>query len=298
MVSPVVILIALGAGVVALTKVGSLTQAFGFSGSDLVGENQQDQSGEVTTPREQNNPTIPIPEGSQVTVGNIQAQQILRTDIVSKQKLNQTNSKPTIQTVFNNKQDNQSGFVVTSNSSLKNTVLGLNAKQVKQIRAQPFTKQEQQDIINLTARFNRKSTSSQKVSSSPQEIIFRKREQEAIARSIIGGSNFVTSSGGVTRGGSIILSKGGLFGKSNFALGGKTLAEFSEQQSQKALINKKQAENKILNEQRERTGNQILSTIQKSGMNQKQFLLSAGIALRGQNLNAKAIAKLRERGLI
>jgi hypothetical protein len=302
MVSPVVALIALGAGVIALTRVGSLTEAFGLRGSDLVGGNQQAQSGEVTTDSLQFNPSIPIPQGSQTTVEVIQSQEIFRTDIRAKQKFDQTASKPQIKTTFFNPKEGgsepQAGVLLTANSSLKNTVLGLNVTQTRELRAQPFTKQELADITALTTRFNRKSSASQKVSDSPTEIIFKKREQEALARQTLGGSNFVTSVGGVTRGGNIIDPKTSLFGKANFALGGKTLEEFNRDQANKLLIDKKIEQNKVLQAQRETTGNQILSTIEKSGMNQKQFLLSAGIALRGSNLNAKAIAKLRERGLI
>jgi len=302
MVSPVVVLIAIGAGIVALTRVGSLTKAFGLSGSDLAGENQQASSGEVTTDSLQSNPSIPIPQGSQTTVAVIQSEQILRTDIRSKQKTNQTASKPMIKTVFDNPKEGgsepQAGVLLTSNNSLKNTILGLNTVQTKAIRAQPFTIQEQRDITALTARFNSKSSLSQRVSDSPQEIIFKKREQEAIARQILGGSNFVTSQGGTTRGGAVIPSVTSLFGKANFALGGKTLAEFNKDQALKIEIDKKRAENLALSKQRESTGNQIIQTISKSGFNQKQFLLNAGIALRGQDLNAKAIARLREMGLI
>jgi len=302
MVSLVVSLIAIGAGVIALTKVGSLSQAFGLSGSDLVGNNQQAQQGEVTTDSLQQNPSIPIPQGSQTTVAVIQSDQILRTDIRSKQKLNQNVTKPMIKTSFFNPKEGgsepQAGVLLTSNNSLKNSVLGLNLNQVKELRAQPFTQQELRDIQALTTRFNSKSTASQRVSDSPTEIIFKKREQEAIARQVIGGSNFVTSKGGTTAGGFVIPDKTGLFQNPNFQLGGKSVAEFNKDQEQKALINKKLAENRALQEQREVTGNQILSTIQKSGMNQKQFLLNSGIALRGQDLNAKAIAKLREKGLI
>jgi len=302
MVSPLVVILALGAGVIALARFGSPLEAFGLLGSDLSGENQQSKSGEVTTDSLQNNPSIPIPQGSQNTVAVIQSSQILRTDIRSKQKTNQTASKPQIKTVFNNPNEGgsepQAGVLLTSNNSLKNTVLGLNAVETRAIRAQPFTKQEQADIQALTTRFNRKSSASQKVSDSPTEIIFKKREQEAIAQKILGGSNFVTSGGAVTRGGSVISPVTSLFGKANFALGGKTIAEFNEQQAQKLIIDKKIEQNKVLQAQRETTGNQILSTIEKSGMNQKQFLLSAGIALRGGDLNAKAIARLRERGLI
>jgi len=302
MVSFPVALIALGVGVVALTRIGSLTEAFGLEGSDLAGENQKAQSGEVTTDRLQQNPSIPIPQGSQTTIAVIQSDQILRTNIVAKQKLNQDASKPMIKTAFNNPNEGglepQAGTLLTSNNSLRNTVLGLNVTQIRELRAQPFTKQEQLDIQALTTRFNLKSSASQRVSDSPQEIIFKKREQEAIAKQIIGGSNFVTSTGGTTRGGTVIPSVTSLFGKANFALGGVTQAEFNEQQAQKAIIDKKILENRALAEQRETTGNQILATIQKSGFNQKQFLLNSGIALRGQDLNALAIAKLRERGLI
>ena len=302
MVSFVVALIALGAGVIALTRVGSLTEAFGLQGSDLVGENQQAQSGQVTTDNLQSNPSIPIPQGSQTTVATVQSSQILRTDIRSKQKLNSSVSKPMIKTTFFNPKegglDPQAGILVSTNSSLKNTVLGLNQKQIGELRSQPFTKQEQQDIINLTERFNRKSTSSQKVSDSPQEIIFKKREQDAIARQVLGGSNFITSGGSSEALKFGVTQKGGLFGKKNFAFGGVSEDVFLQQRADRALIFKKLEENRALNEQREVTGNQIISTINKSGMNQKQFLLSAGIALRGQDLNPRAIAKLREKGLI
>ncbi len=302
MVTPVVVLIALGVGVFALAKFGSPLKAFGLSGSDLVGTEQQAKQGEVTTDTDQANPSIPIPQGSQNTVAVIQSAQILRTDIRAKQKTNQTASKPTIKTTFFNPKEGgsepQAGVLLTTNNSLKNTVLGLNTGARKELRAQPFTKQELSDIQALTTRFNAKSTKSKRVSDSPTEIIFKKREQEAIAKQILGGSKFVTSRGAVTRGGNIIEAKGGLFANPNFALGGKTLDEFNQQQAEKALITRKQEENRALAEQREKTGNQILSTIQKSGFNQKQFLLNSGIALRGQNLNTRAIAKLRERGLI
>lgn len=302
MVSPVVVLIALGVGVFALAKFGSPLKAFGLSGSDLVGTEQQSKQGEVTTDRDQANPSIPIPQGSQNTVAVIQSAQIIRTNITAKQKTNQSASKPMIKVNFFNPKEGgsepQAGVLLTSNNSLRNTVLGLNTGAVRELRAQPFTKQELIDIQNLTTRFNAKSSASKRVSDSPTEIIFKKREQEAIAKSILGGSKFITSRGAVTRGGNIIEPKGGLFANPNFALGGKTIDEFNQQQAEKALITAKIEENRVLAEQRTKTGNQILSTIQKSALTQKQFLLKAGIALHGGELNARAIARLRERGLI
>ena len=89
-----------------------------------------------------------------------------------------------------------------------------------------------------------------------------------------------------------------MFGKKNFALGGKTPAEFQAQQEEKVLQTAKIAQNKLLQEQRQKSGQMILSTIAKSSLTQSQFLRNKGINLQGGNLNAKAIARLRERGLI
>jgi hypothetical protein len=302
MVSPVVALIAVGALIFGLSRVGSLTEAFGISGSDLVGENQQAQQGEVTTDSLQNNPSIPTKQGSQNTIAVIQSEQILRTDIRSKQKFNQTVAQPQIKTAFfdlkSGGSDPQIGITVTSNTSSKaNSVLGLNAKQVQELRAQPFTKQEQIDIANLTTRFNSKSAQVQKFKDSPQEVIFKKREQEAIAKQVLGGSNFVTSQGGVTRGGTIIPDVTSLFGKANFALGGKTREEFDQQQLDKIAITKKTEENALLRAQAQQSGEQVLQTINKSGFNQKQFLFNAGINLQGSDLSAVAIGKLQAKGI-
>ncbi len=332
MVSPVVLLIAIGAGVFALARFGSPFEAFGLLGSDLVGENQQDQSGEVTTDRLQANPSIPIPQGSQGTISVIQSSEILRTDIRSKQKLNQNVSKPMIKTTFFNPNEGgsepQAGILTTTNSSLRNTVLGLNAGARKELRAQPFTKQEQADIVALTARFNRKSASSKKVSDSPQEIIFKKREQAEIARRSLGGDVFVKSvinpsgfktgvqveglpfgqaefditridrgltAGGFSLGGS---KGGGLFANPTFLTGGVSLDVFRQQQIDRIALTLKQRQNAMLNLQREKSGEQLLSTIAKSGLNQKQFLLARGIKLNTGNLSAKALGRLREKGLI
>jgi len=299
MVSFVVALIALGAGVIALTRVGSLTQAFGFEGSDFVGQEQKRKSGDVVVPSLQQNPSIPIPQGSQVTVDVIKSDKIIRTDIASKRKFNVGSSKPIIKTTFNNPNEGgsepQAGILLTSNNSLKNTVLGLNEAQRAEIRAQPFTKQELEDIQALTSRFNAKSSASQRVSDSGVEIVLKKREQARIAERFV---NIVTSFGGTTRGGFVIPDKRGLNLNPDFVLGGKSLAEFNADQESKRAITLKQEQNRALATQREATGTQIISTIAKSGMNQKQFLLTQGIALRGGDLNPKAIAKLREKGLI
>ncbi len=306
MVNPVVALIGIALAITAFVKVGGIQGASATLGSDLVGGQQKKSQGEVTVDNLQNNPTIPTKQGSQTAIATIQGAQILRTDVSSKRKLNQDSSKPQIKTTFFDLKAGglspQIGTTRTTNVSANfsnGAQFGtLTEKQIGAIRAQPFTKQEQEDIDALTARLQSKSDAQQKLKDSPEEVIFKKREQEFLAKQVLGGSNFVFSGGVRTRGGSVIETKGGLFGKENFALGGVTPEQFRIQQEEKEAIAVKQTQNALLNRQREETGQQILSTIQKSGMNQKQFLLGKGINLQGGNLNARAIARLRERGLL
>ena len=230
--------------------------------------------------------------------------QIIREPITSKQKLNQNANKPQIKTSFfdtkSGGSEGQIGQTVSTNSSAG---LGftLSKSESDRIRKLPFTTQEKKDIISLQNRLNRKDPSVQKLKDSPQEVIFKKREQDALARKQVTqqtGGNFVFSGGQRTRSGALIEVKGGLFGNPNFALGGKTPAEFEAQQKEKALQTAKLEQNRILQEQRAKTGQTILSTIAKSGMNQNQFLLNSGFNLQGGDLNAVALAKLREKGLI
>ena len=308
MVAPIILLAGLGAGILFFAK-GGLEQfkAFADVGETIQGK----QKGTSVIPELQTGTgTVPISAGSQKTVTSIENEQIIRTDIANKRKFNPATEKPQIQTVFNNPKEggvlaSQQGQIVGANLSIQSGQefgtgqFGLNQSEISTIRRQDFTDQEKQDIANLTLRFNRKSVSSQKVSDSPEEIVMKKREQEAIAKKVLGSNNFVRSGGQVTRGGFVIEEKGGLFGKSNFALGGKTPAEFEQQQKDKAQQEAKTKENAILRQQRTETGEQILSTINKSGLNQKQFLRqNAGVNLIGGNqLNAQALAKLRERGI-
>jgi len=321
-------LILAGVAIFAFFASGGLKKASAFLGSDLVGEQQKQESGQVTTDSLQKNPSIPIPQGSQTTVATIQASEIIRTDVTSKRKFNQGSSKPMIKTSFFNPKEGgsepQAGIIKTSANISGSFKFGqLTKSQVGEIRAQPFTEQELQDIDALTIRFAGKSKSAQRVSDSPEEIVLKKREQAFISRQVLGGSNFIKSNlnvsgaptgvqvefGGVDfsridrgltpRGFSLGGSKeAGLFGNPNFLLGGVSPEVFKQQRMDREEIFTKQAENKALNEQREATGRQIISTIAKSGMNQKQFLLNKGVALRGGDLNPRAIARLRERGLL
>jgi len=305
MVNPVLALIILGAGIYAFTRVGGVQGAFATLGSDLVGGKQKASQGEVTVDNLQNNPSIPTKQGSQTTIATIQGAEIIRTDVKSKRKFEQGSAKPNIRTTFFDLKaggsEPQIGTTKTTNVSANfsnGAQFGtLTKEQVGTIRSQPFTKQEQEDIDALTARLQSKSDAKQKLKDSPEEVIFKKREQEALSKQVLGGSNFVFSGGQTTRSGNVIETKGGLFGKKNFALGGVTPEQYRIQQEEKQAIAVKQEQNALLNIQREKTGQQILSTIQKSGKNQKDFLRGVGVNLHGGDLSAKAIARLRERGL-
>jgi len=256
-------------------------------GSDLVGTNQQKKSGGVVVPELQENPSIPIPEGSQTTVAVIQSDQIIRTDIASKRKMDLGSQKPQIQTVFFNPNSGgseaQAGKIKTTANISGSFQFGLTQSQLGAIKAQPFTQQEIEDLEALRQRLARLTPEQRKLKDKPKDVIQKKRAQELIARGIFDSTSVANK---------------------NFNLGLPASATASDialarrQRMERDQILIKIAENKALNEQRVITGNQIIDTINKSSFNQKQFLLSQGIALRGQDLNPIAIAKLAERGLI
>ena len=309
MVNPIILLAGI-AGVIIFFSRGGFEQFQAFAES--VPTPTMKKNGTQVIPTLQSGEgSVPIASGSQRTVESIEVETILRTNVADKRKFSPLSDKPRIQTVFNNPREggvlaSQQGTIVGANLSIEKGQqfgtgdFGLNQDEISRIRSRDFTDQEKQDIANLTLRFNRKSISSQQVSDAPEEIIMKKREQEAIARKVLAstGGRQVFSGGVVTRGGFEIEQKGGLFGKANFALGGVTPETFEQQQRDKARQESKLMENRILRQQRQESGEQLLSTIKKSGLNQKQFLRQQGIALRGGDLNPQALARLKERGII
>jgi len=290
-------LILVGIGAFVFFAVGGLKKASGFLGSDLVGQGQDDASGEVVVDNLQSSAQIPIPQGSLNTVNTILASKIIREPIVSKQKLNQNASKPKIKTTFSDTKSGglmgQIGFTVTTNSSAGKG-FGLKQNEVDNIRKQPFTTQEKADIVALQNRLNRKDPAIQKLKDSPEEVIFKKREQEAIAVKQIQstGGKFVFSGGSVESLKFGVEQKGGLFGKSNFAFGGVTEKVFLQQRADKAEQFAKQKQNKEMAIEQEKSGQIIQSTIAKSGLSQKQFLQDRGFNLNTSNLSARALGKL------
>jgi len=307
MVAPLILAVGLVASIVFFAR-GGFEQFQAFA--DSVVSNEDREKGTSVIPTLQTGSgSVPIASGSQRTVNDIESENILRTNVADKRKFAPLGDQPPIQTVFNNPREGgvlatQKGQIVGANLSIQTgqqfgtAQFGLDQDEISKIRAEDFTDQEKQDIAKLQIRFNRKSASSQRVSDAPEEIIFKKREQEAIAMKVLAfqGGSFTFSGGVRTRSGHLIDVKGGLFGASNFALGGKTPEEFEQQQKEKALIEAKQQENAILRKQRIETGEQLISTIAKSGLNQKQFFQERGIALRGGNLlSSLALGKILAR---
>jgi len=305
MVAPIILAVGLIASIVFFAR-GGLEQFQAFA--DSVKSDEEKQIGTSVIPTLQSGQgSVPIASGSQRTVNDIESENILRTNVADKRKF--APDKPPVKVFFNNPKEggvlaSQSGQIVGANLSIQSgqqfgtAQFGLNQSEIDEIRSKDFTDQEKQDIARLTTRFNRKSASAQKVSDSPEEIIFKKREQEAIARQVLArsGLEFRTSFGGTTRGGFVIGDKTGLELKTNFVLGGKTPQEFEQQQREKALIEAKQQENAILRQQRIESGEQLISTIKKSGLNQQKFFQERGIALRGStNLSALALGKILSR---
>ena len=233
-----------------------------------------------------------------------------------KEKFNPQADKPQIKTIFNNPKQgvvlaSQVGQIVGANLSSefkfgKGKDFVLNPLEIQNIAGAKFTEQEKQDIANLRIRFDRKSVSAQKVSDQPEEIILKKREQEAIAKKVLqskfGAGAFTTvkevftPAGFSLTGGKPTQEK--LFAKPNFIFGGVSEGEFLRKRAEKADEFARLQENKRLAEQQIETGRAISSMIVSTGLTQKEFLLTRGIALRGSALNERALAKLQARGLI
>jgi len=276
------------------------------------------KTGTIVTPSLQSGAgTVPIASGSSRTINDIAQQNILRTTVADKRKFSPQADKEPIRTFFNNPKqggnlDSQIGQIVGSNLSIsKSTSFGqgqftLSQAEITQLRNKEFTDQEKQDVANLTLRFNRKSVSAQKVSDSPEEIVFKKREQEALAKKLIrnqlGAGSFTTVEQKFTpRGFSLTGGKPTqekLFAKPNFIFGGVSEEVFLQQRREKLETLSRVQEVARQQKERQEKGEVLLAGISASGQTQREFLLGRGIALRGSALNARALAKLQEQGLI
>lgn len=306
----------LGAGALAFFSAGGVKRVQAFAESIPTTTDMKTGTSVIPT-IESGEGTVPIASGSQRTVNDIEVQTVVRTNVVNKHKFSPFAEQPPIQTIFNNPKQGgnlsqQRGTIVGTNLSLTKTSqfgtgkFGLSEQEITTIRSQDFTDQERQDIANLTLRFNRKTVSAQKVSDSPEEIIFKKREQEALAKRLLeanlGVGSFTTvpetftPAGFSLTGGKPTQAK--LFAKPNFIFGGVSEEVFLEQRREKAEEFARIQENARLQQERQRRGEVIEIGIAQSGETQREFLLSRGIKLTGSALNAKALARLQEKGLI
>jgi len=298
MVAPIILLGGLVAGIIFFAR-GGLEQFQAFAESVTTKEEKKQGSALVPT-LQTGEGSVPIASGSLRTVNSIESEQIIRTDVANKRKFNPASEKPPIQVFFDNPKEggvlaSQKGQIVGSNLSIQSGQqfgtgeFGLTQDQISSIRNEDFTEQELEDIEALTRRFNRKSPASQRVSRSPEELVIAKRIEARRAERFV---NIVTSFGGTTRGGFVIPDKRGVNLNPDFVLGGKSLKEFNADQQERTRINLKIQENAMLNKQRRETGEQVLSTIKKSGLNQQQFFRERGINLNAGNLSALALGKL------
>jgi len=202
-------LLLLGAGAVAFFSAGGINKVRAFA--ETIPTTTDKKLGTTVVPTLQSGSgTVPIASGSSRTVNSLVTTEVLRTSIAQKRKFSPSADKEPIKTIFNNPKeggvlDSQIGQIVGSNTSIEKTTkfgqgkFGLSEQEITAIRSKEFTDQEKQDIANLTLRFNRKTISAQKVSDQPEEIIFKKREQEALAKKLIrdqlGAGSFVIEGG-------------------------------------------------------------------------------------------------------
>jgi len=306
-------LLAIGAGAIAFFSLGGIKSIRAFAESEETITDKQ--NGKLVVPIAQSGKgTIPIASGSRMTVSTVKREDILRIPVATKRKFAPSADLIPIKTFFDNPKEggvlaSQVGQVVGANLSISKSTqfgqgqFGLTAQEVTTIRRQEFTDQELQDIDALTARFQRKTVSAQAVSDTPEEIIQIKREQEAIARKVlesqVGAGSFTLVGGAVAeKAGLVDTTQFKLFAKPNFIFGGVTEEVFVQQQQE---LQEKFARIAVAEQEmktREVVGQQILSTISQAGQSQTDFLLSQGIGLRGGDLSAQALARLRERGLI
>jgi len=314
MVNVFVALLVIAGGLIFFSG-GGLSQFRAFAESIPTTRDKQEDP--LTTPTLQSGRgTVGISSGSQRTAEDVQIQNVLRTSVAQKRKFSPQADKEPLQTVFNNPNaggnlSQQRGEIVGANLSVSKGVtfgkgqFGLSTNEIDTIRSKDFTDQEKQDLANLKLRFNRKTVSAQMVSDNPEELIQKKREQEAIAKKVLEsqvGAGSFTFVGGATAERFGLLggkpSQAKLFAKPNFIFGGVSEATFLEQRRVKAEELSRIQEVGRLQTERQRKGQVIEMGINARGETQQEFLMSRGIKLTGSALNAKALARLQEKGLI
>ena len=166
----------------------------------------------------------------------------------------------------------------------------LTPEAIDRIRKESFTAQELEDIKNLDLRRKEaiKRGINPNIKLTGTELVLRKREQAEISKA------FLTKQFGPGT-----FTNGKLFANPLFETGGKTQAEVAEIQRQKAEDRARIQRSIELQNQREKVGAEIAKSVGTTFEEQNQALKTRNIALRGGSaLNNKALARLRELGLI
>lgn len=160
---------------------------------------------------------------------------------------------------------------------------GLTQQQVNDLKVRPFTEQELEDIKKLNARRNKsKDTGKFFLKQSGEEVVLAKREQEAIAKGTFAPGSFVN---------------GKLFANPKFGAPSNDPNNLTSKE--RAEIRANQIKNAAIAKERNARGRRIQEKLDSSGTTQQQAVLAKGAVLRGGNrLNARALARLQEKGLI
>jgi len=248
--------------------------------------------------------TIPLKPGSALAIERIETSQIARTDIRSKQKFNPELGKPSLKTSFDNPKSGGIGGQIGTTQFSTGESFKLSRGELQDIRQKELTSRERIDLLALQQRFARKTQEKQRIATAPRELIFQKREQEALAikqiESKFGPGAFVQVGGATTRSGATlgITPQKKLFAKPGFEFGGVTREVFEQQQRDKEIQAVKVAATRQAAARQTAVGADIIRLAGLSEESQRIFLASKGINLQGGPLNQRALGRLREQGLI
>lgn len=275
MVNPLAVVAVFAAGVLFLGGGGVQ-----FIGSLLPKFGSKNEEGETSTiPASQGGGQIgsEIPAGSQAAVSSISKAQIIQQDIVTKSNnaltRGQFKSSLAITPLSLQAQALQTNLSTGA-------VIPLTQLEFDATLAKPLSEIELADIAALDKRRARQG-SQVGLKASGATVVAQKRIQAELARKNVFDSRRVQNP--------------------NFELGLPSNATPTQinaarkAQADRAAQLKQAEENKKKQLEREAAGQKISKAI---GSDQQSALLKSGIALRGSNLNAKALGRLRELNLI
>lgn len=276
MVNPLAVIL-VGAGAIVFLGAGGVQ----FVSNLLPKFGSKDGGSQIAIPTSQGGGKIgsEIPEGSTGAVNTIKNSSVIQTNITNKSNAALTRGKATDLVI--NQTDLLRGSLQTNLST--GAVTPLTQQEFEATISRPLTAQELSDIEALNARRARKG-SKQGLKASGATVVAQKRIQEALAVKNVFDSRTVQNT--------------------NFDLGLPSNATQADRQraiaaqaERRAQLQKQQA-NAVLQAQRQQVGSELIKQTGSTAEQQKIVLLNSGINLTGGALNEKALARLREQGLI